>query len=798
MNKKTFEKLTEKKIVILDGSTGTMLQKRGMPAGVNPEKWILENPEALLRLQKEYIASGADIIYTPTLGCNYFKLMDFGLEKGAFDLNKKLAQLSRKAAGLKGLVAGNISSTGKLIRPSGDIDFDLAVERYKEQVKGLLAGRVDLFAIETMMDLQEARAALLAVKETCSLPVMVCMTFEKNGRTLTGSDPVSALITLQSLGADAVGVNCSTGPEDMLLVVSAMKPYAKVPLLAKPNAGLPELVDNKTLFRMTPEQFNKYVPEFIRSGVNLFGGCCGTSPDFIRLVSKTAKGKKPKKPAIRSISALSSIRRTVLLDQEKPVILIGERINPTGKKVLQEELKQGLMQEVRRYSREQEEQGAAVLDVNVGMPGINEKELLLKVSEFLTRSTELPLCFDSSSVEALETVLRQYPGRALINSISLEKQKISRLLPVAAKYGAMFVLLPLDDREIPETAQARIRIIKQVFQKAVKYGYTKDDILVDGLVMSVSSNSRAGLETLKVIEWCKRSFKVRTVVGLSNISFGLPERETVNAAFLALAVSKGLSTAIANPGHHLLMSVKTAADLLLGKDRDARGYLRFFSGKKKDPADQLIRQPALSPGELIYKAVVEGNKEKIIDLVKNGMETHLTPDDIINRFLIPAIQKVGDLFDRKEYFLPQLIMSAETMRTAFDHLLPWLEQGNKQIKNRKIILATVKGDVHDIGKNIVALMLRNYGFDVIDLGKNVEATVIINKALSTQADIIGLSALMTTTMVEMKKVIELGRHKGVKGRFVIGGAVVTDQYAKEIGASYARDAMEAVRLCEKV
>lgn len=797
MRRSDFNKLVKKKVVLLDGATGTELQKKGMSAGMSPEQWVLKNPGVLLDLQAGYVAAGSDIIYSCTFGCNSFKLADYGMAPDTAKINRRLALLSRKAAGTKCLVAGDIGSTGKLLRPFGDTEFEDVVRSFKEQVKGLLAGRVDLFVIETMIDIQEARAALLAVKESSDLPVIVSMTCEKNGRTLTGTEPVSALVTLQSLGADAVGVNCSTGPEDMLLILSAMRPYAKVPLLSKPNAGLPELVDGKTVFRMNAEEFASFAPRLVKAGSALVGGCCGTTAEHIRLVKKRIAGSVPLRPLGRSLSAVSSARKTVFFEQDKPLLIIGERINPTGKKALQEELKKGEFGEVRRLAKEQEEQGAGILDVNVGVAGADEKKLMLDTASFLIRTTDLPLCFDSPDAGVLEAVLRIYPGRALINSVSLEKKKITRLLPVAARYGAMFILLPVDDKRIPRAASERIGIVKQVFRKAAKYGYTKRDIIVDALVMAVSADAGAAAETLKVIEWCSRSFRAGSVIGLSNISFGLPEREIVNSAFLALACGSGLTSAIANPGQKLFMSVKTSLDLLLLKDREAKNYLSRFAAMPR-PAEAARPEEALKPGGLIFRSVVQGDRESVERHVRKGLEEGIPAGEIVNSHLIPAIQKVGELFDRKEYFLPQLIQSAETMKKAFDLLLPLLSAGGASLNNKTIILATVRGDVHDIGKNIVGLMLKNYGFNVIDLGKNVEAPVIVAEALRKNPEIIGLSALMTTTMTEMKKVILLAREKGVRARFLVGGAVITDQYAKEIGAEYARDAVEAVRLAEKV
>jgi len=499
MTIKDFNGLLEKKVLFLDGATGTELQKRGMPKGVCPEKWVSENPDVIIDVQRAYKDAGANVVYSCTFGCNRFKLEEFGLQNEVYELNKKLAEISKRAIGEGGFVAGDMSPTGKFVEPFGDVPFDEAVEVYKEQAKGLLDGGVDFFVVETMIDIQEMRAAVIAIREICDLPILASMTFSDDGRTLTGTDPVSALITLQSLGANAVGCNCSTGPAEMLKVIQAIKPYAKVPLLAKPNAGLPKLVDGKTVFDMPPEEFGKFVPAFLEAGVNLFGGCCGTSPDYIKEIAKYAKNFKPVTPHVKSVSALSSARKTTFPGIGKPLSVIGERINPTGKKQLQEELKLNKFDEVRRFAHEQKESGAAVLDVNVGMAGIDEKETMVKIVKLLSSLTDLPLCIDSSNPEVIEKALRVYPGRALINSISGEEKKLEKLLPIAKKYGAMFILLPLSDEEIPVTAEGRINIVNKIFSKAEKMGFHREDIVVDGLVMTVSSDQNAAKETLKLL-----------------------------------------------------------------------------------------------------------------------------------------------------------------------------------------------------------------------------------------------------------------------------------------------------------
>lgn len=801
MNREFFKKLLDQKILILDGATGTELQKRGLPEGVCPEQWVLEHPDVLEEIQREYINAGSDIVCTCTFGGNRVKLEEYGLGERLIEINRKLAELSKKAAaGSNCFVAGDLAPTGNFIEPFGDMPFEKAVDIYKEQVRGLLAGGVDLFLIETMIDIQEARAALLAVKESSDVPVMVSMTFDQDGRTLTNSDPVTVLIILQSLGADAVGVNCSTGPRDMTKIISLMKPYARVPLLAKPNAGLPRLVNGITTFDMEAEEFGAYAKDFVRAGVNLLGGCCGTSPLYIESVGRNIEDGEPVKTYAKPYSALTSSRKTVFLGFDRPVAVIGERINPTGKKQLGEELSLGKFSELRRLALEQVENGAELLDVNVGMPGIDEKETMVKVVKLLSNIVETPLCLDSSSPEVLEAALRIYPGRALINSISAETTKQKKLLPLAKKYGAMFILLPLSDEGVPEEAEKRCEIIAYILDQAAHYGIRKNDVVVDGLVMTISSNQQAASATLQVIEWCTK-LGCATTIGLSNVSFGLPQRGFINTAFLAMAVGRGLCTVIANPSNEMLINIKMASDVLTLRDKNSLRYIRRFTGDTLERAKPDEQKKPLKAVEKIYHSVLHGEKEEIVSFLNEAIHEGFAPKDLVDIYLIPAITKVGELYDEKKYFLPQLIQSAEAMKTAFNYLEPYISQDRTgSIKTgASIVLATVKGDIHDIGKNIVGLMLRNYGFNVLDLGKDVRSEEIIARAKETGAAIIGLSALMTTTMVEMKNVIKLARDEKLKIKFMIGGAVVNDQYATEIGADgYARDAYEAVKLAKKL
>ena len=787
--------LLKKKILLLDGATGTELQRRGLPSGVCPEAWCVDHPEVIQAIHRAYADAGADIVYACTFGANRPKLGEYGIDD-VRGVNRELARLAKAALGRTILVAGDIGPTGRFVEPFGELEFERAVDLFKEQVRGLLEGGVDLFVIETMMDIQEARAALLAVRESADFFTMVTMTYEKEGRTLNGTDPVTALITLQSLGADAVGCNCSTGPDGMIPLIAAMKPRATVPLVAKPNAGMPRLAGRETVFDMSPPAFAAFAKPFAEAGVNLIGGCCGTTPAHIGALKRALAKTRPLPPRIRSISAVSSSRHHRVLDPDNPLMIVGERINPTGKKALQQELLEGRMTLVRQIAGEQERQGADLLDVNVGAPGIDEVKTIRQAIGILSAGTALPLVIDSPRVETIAAALRLYPGRALINSISGEREKMRKLLPLAAKYGAMFILLPLTDGEIPETAEGRIGIIREVARAARRQGLTKQDFVVDGLVMTVASNPRAAAETLKTVRWCAGKYGCGTILGLSNVSFGMPERRWINAAFLAMAQSLGLTMAIVNPASEELMNVRRAGDVLTQRDRGAASYIRHFA---------LAPQPAtgaaaveIDPSGRVRQAILEGNREDIVSLIDQALAAGAGPATLVDEVMIPAIVEVGNRFDRKNYFLPQLIASAEAMREGVGHLEPRLRQKSSRRQRGTVLLATVEGDIHDIGKNIVALMMKNHGYKVIDLGKDVPAQAILVAMKKRKPDVVGLSALMTTTMVRMREVIDRAAQAGMRGRFLLGGAVVTKAYADSLGASYARDGVEAVRVLEKL
>lgn len=825
MTKKDFSDRLKQGRLILDGATGSNLQKCGMPAGVCPEEWILKHQDILKELQIGYIKSGSDVIYAPTFSGNRIKLEEYGIADSIESINKKLVDISRDAISEAGAdrevyVAGDITMTGRQVYPVGNLMFEELVNIYKEQIQYLYKAGVDFLAVETMMSLQECRAAVIAAKETCDLPVMVTLTFSDDGRTLYGTSPATAALVLSSLGVDAVGVNCSAGPDKMTDIVRQMAAYADVPIAAKPNAGLPKLnKDGATVYDMEPDEFAKGMLSLIEAGADIVGGCCGTTPEHIKALADMLNEKSlrnsvsftDRRDSVKK-RALSNERDVLDIELDGNFIVIGERINPTGKKALQAELREGSLDIVTEMAESQEELGALVLDVNMGMNGIDEKEMMLKVINELSLVSNLPVSIDSSHPDVVEAALRIYPGRALINSISLEPAKFEKLLPVAKKYGAMFILLPLSEKGLPKNIEEKKEIIHKILDEALRQGLVKEDIVVDGLVATVGADKSAAVETLETISYCKNQLGVATVCGLSNISFGLPERMFVNSSFMAIAISHGLTMAIANPSQDLLMHSVFAAQLLMNKPEADTRYIDRVSEHKVSVLSGEVDKDTVSlksgaskkdlttvDGDVLFEAVVKGKQNKIEELVKKTLKSGKAAQDIIDTSLIPAINHVGTLFDKQIYYLPQLISSAETMEKGIGVLEPVLEKSRSKESLATIVLATVEHDIHDIGKNLVALMLRNYGYNVIDLGKDIKAEVIVDVAIKEKADIIGLSALMTTTMMEMKNVTELA-HKKIPGcKVIIGGAVITQGFADEIGADgYSKDAQEAVVLVEKL
>ena len=815
MTKKEFREFVNKGPIILDGATGTNLMAAGMPIGVCPEAWILEHKEVLLNLQRGYVEAGTNIVYAPTFTGNRIKLEEYGLADRITEINTELVRLSREAVGDKALVAGDMTMTGQQLFPLGELMFEELVEVYKEQASILDKAGADLFVVETMMSLQECRAAVLAIKEVSDKPVMVTLTYNEDGRTLYGTPPEAAVVVLQSLGVDVIGINCSTGPMEMIEPVKIMAEYATIPILAKPNAGLPELVDGETVYRMTPEEFAEAGAALVEAGAAIVGGCCGTTPEHIAALTAKVKGMELITPLKSHRRILSSERKAVEIDLDGNFLVVGERINPTGKKKLQAELREGRLDLVRNMAMDQESNGAAILDINMGMNGIDELQMMKKVIYEVSSTVDCPLCIDSSHVDVIEEALKIYPGRALINSISLETEKMEKLLPVAAKYGAMFILLPLSDAGLPQNIAEKKAIINEIYDKALALGMSHADIVVDGLVATIGANANAAVECFETIDYCKNEKKLPTICGLSNISFGLPERGYVNTAFLTMAINRGLTMAIANPSQDLLMNAAFASDMLLNRPSSDIRYIEHMNKfTEKNAQFETVRVNKAASGEAasgegrvstelsenpVFKAVLKGSKETIISEVDKALADGAEPDAIINDYLIPAINEVGELFNSKKYFLPQLIGSANTMKEAIDYLEPKMERKSAGGDMPTLVIATVEGDIHDIGKNLVVLMLKNYGYNVIDMGKDVKCEDIVDLAIKEDAAIIGLSALMTTTMMRMKDVVELCKEKGCKSKVVIGGACITQSFADEIGADgYSKDAADCIKLVERL
>lgn len=809
MTRNELKQMIKKHPIFLDGATGSNLQKAGMPTGVCPELWIIEHREILIKLQRDFKKAGTNIVYAPTFSGNSIKLAEYGLEDRLDEINKTLVQISREAVGSDCLVAGDMTMTGESLSPIGSMTLERLVDIYKEQATSLYEAGVDLFVVETMMSLAETRAAVLAIKEVCDLPIIASMSFEEDGRTLYGTSPAAAVTVLQSLGVDVVGVNCSTGPKEMVEIVKQMQIYSKIPILAKPNAGLPKIRDGKTVYDMTPDQFASYAKDLVEAGASFLGGCCGTTPAHIKKLVDAAKDLEVKCPNPKYKSVLSSERNVQEIVLGENFLTIGERINPTGKKKLQQELREGSLELVKTMAEEQEELGAHILDINMGTNGIDEKEMMLKAIDEVGLTTSLPLCIDTSHVDIMEAALFHYPGRALINSVSLETEKIEKALPLVKKYGAMVILLPLSSEGLPKSKEEKEGMIHTLVEKALEIGISRDDLIIDGLVQTVGANKRAAIETLETIKHCTQDLKIPTVVGLSNISFGLPQRKYVNAAFGVMAVQNGLTMAIANPSSDLLHNVTLATDLLLNKPESDLAYIEGVREEKLASSKSVPIYPI--PAEKInhseekkekfgevFKAVLDGKRNEIIKKVENELKNKVNPSDIMD-MLIAAIGEVGERFDKKIYFLPQLISSAETMKKAIEYLEPLMQVDGETSQKTTIVIATVEGDIHDIGKNLVALMLKNYGYNVIDLGKDVKAEIIIETAKKENASIIVLSALMTTTMMRMKEVVELKNKNNLDVKIMIGGAVTTPSFAQEIGADgYSKDAQDAVKLADRL
>lgn len=795
--------LAEGRPLLLDGAMGTMLQAVGLPAGVSPEQYCLENPDILRGIHRAYINAGSNIITTCTFGANPFKL-PAGFD--AFDVCRRMAGVAREAAQAACgsgpvFVAGNVGPSGLFARPLGTLEPRELIEGFAAQIRGLVAGGADLIFVETQFDLAEARAAVAAAREVCDLPVMVSMTFE-HGVSLTGSNPEIFAETMQNLDVDVVGTNCSLGPDEMFPVVQELLAVCACPVMAEPNAGLPELRDGQTVFPMGPEAFAQKTAAFAAMGAHVLGGCCGTTPDHVAALSRALDSITcaPRvTPQVRGI-VLTSRSALVRAGAEEPLAVIGERINPTGKPVLAAELQGGRFDEALRLADEQVAAGAAVLDVNVGAPLVDEVMCLADLAQRLIVRHRAPLSLDSSNAGAIAAALPYCPGSCLINSISGEEGRMDALGPLCRQYGAPFILLPLQGKKLPVRAVERISIVENLLARATALGIPRRLILVDILALAISSSSDGVNACLEFARWCRQE-QLPTVIGLSNISFGLPARPLLNANFLSMAVGAGLTACIANPTAPLMRETTAAIAVLRGHDAHSEGFIAAFGDWKPGVGGVAVRGRAGSGTEAapatLHDAVLHGDKEGAPALLEKEIAAGTDPLEIVDRILIPAITEVGERYERREYFLPQLIRAAETMQLAFGRLKPLLEERRGPERRPVIVLATVEGDIHDIGKNIVALLLGNHGFEVVDAGKDLPAEEILACAMRHNARIIGLSALMTTTMVRMKDTIRLIRERGLPIRVMVGGAAVTRAFADAIGAdAYCEDAVSGVRAAQ--
>ena len=790
-----------KKPLLFDGGMGTMLQSRGLPAGANPERFCLANPDTVIGIHADYAKAGADVLVSCTFGGTSFKLPpDIDPEH----FNAQMARLAKRAAASitdrPVFVAGDIGPSGHFVPPLGEISCNELYQAFRLQARGLAKGGADLVLIETQFDLAEARIAVAAVREECDLPIAVSMTFEE-GVSLTGTTPDIFASTMANLGVDLIGVNCGAGPEGMYAVVESLLAHSPVPVLVEPNAGLPELIGDETVFRLPPEAFAQASARFLEMGVVCLGGCCGTTPAHIAALASVARSVALGTPNFSHQGLISLTTRTQLvhIGGDSPLCLIGERINPTGKKDLQAELAAGEFTRALAFAAEQTQAGARVLDVNVGAPLVDESLVLPQLVSHLTARHQEPLSLDSSNPAAIAAALPLVPGSALVNSISGEEGRMETLGPLCRIWGAPFMLLPLKGSTLPVKAAERIAIIEELLEAAEGLGLPRRMALVDVLALAVGSQAEAAKEALETIRWCRKE-GIATSIGLSNISFGLPARELVNATFLAMCAGAGLSACIANPGSQRVAEAAAATDVLMARENAADRFVASYSGWKAGSSSgpAAAGQTRNTDPVSLEEAILGGNHERIIALVDAELEKGADPFALVQERLIPAITEVGQRYARREYFLPQLLRSAETMQKAFAHIKPLLAVDAAH-KRPVIVLATVEGDIHDIGKNIVALMLGNHGYEVVDLGKDVKAEAIVEAAVRHKAAIIGLSALMTTTMVRMQDTIDLVRERQLPIKVLVGGAVVTPAFAERIGADgFSLDAVDAVAVAARV
>ena len=799
-----FKEYIKGNIVIFDGAMGTMLQKKGLKLGQVPETLNITQREKIVEIHEEYIKAGAKVITSNTFGANELKLERTGYS--VEEIIDAAVSLARDAArGKDVFVALDMGPVGELVEPMGTLTFDYAYEIYKRQViQGVKSG-ADLILIETMTDLYEMKAAVLAAKENSTLPVLATMSFEKDHRTFTGCLPSSMAITLEGLGVDGLGINCSLGPSEIYPIVEELLKWTDVPVLVQANAGLPVVRNNETCYEISADEFGNFVAKFVQLGVRMVGGCCGTTPEYIEAVKNNMLGISPVFLEKKNFSALCSPNNTVLIEGVK---VIGERINPTGKKLFKEALRNNDIDYILRQGISQVEAGAHILDVNVGLPEINEPEMMVNVIKKLQSVINVPLQIDSSDINAVEAGLRYCNGKPIVNSVNGEERVLDKILPLVKKYGAAVVGLTLDDRGIPDNAYDRLKIAEKIVERAEFYGIKREDVYIDTLTLTCSAQQKEVVETIKALALVKEKLGVKTVLGVSNISFGLPKRELINETFLAIAMSAGLDLPIINPNDKPMMDKIMAFNVLYNYDKNAKEYIEKYAAEKTENNDINNSNPEkrLKPVKKAEKEyslidmVVKGLKYAAADSVRELIKTH-DELEIVNGYLIPALDIVGDEYEKGIIFLPQLIQSAETVKCAFDVLKESLKKKESSgITKGKIILATVKGDIHDIGKNIVKVILENYNYEIIDLGKDVPVERVVEEARKyNEPLIVGLSALMTTTMRSMAETIKELRENKINCTIVVGGAVLTEEYAKNIGADYyAKDAKKAVEIAKKV
>lgn len=760
-------------IKYFDGGMGSMLNLR---PGELPEKLNISDPDRVYRVHKAYADAGADIITANTFGANRLKY------DNCDELVKAGVALAKKT-GKK--VALDLGPTGKLLKPMGDLDFEECVSIYADVVN---AGKddADIVLIETMGDTYEIKAAMLAAKENCDLPIFVSMIFDEKGRLLTGADVKTACAVVEGLGADVIGFNCGLGPKQMIPLVEELEKYTSTPIMVNPNAGLPESVNGETVYNVDPDEFSDLMAQIADLGVSYLGGCCGTTPAHIKALIEKTKNIPDVPPSKKDFTFVTSYSQSVELGEKSAVI--GERINPTGKKLLKQALRDRDMDYILREGISQKDCGAHILDVNVGLPEIDEVEMLKSAVYELQSVLPTPLQLDSSDAVAMEQALRIYNGKPLINSTNGKEKSMHEIFPLAKKYGGVVVCLCLDENGIPETADGRIKVAKKIINTAAEYGIDKKDLIVDALAMTISTDTQNAIETLKAVDYIKHTLGVNTVLGVSNISFGLPNREAVNTAFYTLCLKAGLSAGIINPKSQSMMNAYYSYNALAGLDENCTEYIE---------SAVVIDAVADASNITLLDAIVKGMKEESAKCAKELLKTQNSLD-IINEYIIPALDKVGDGFEKNKIFLPQLLMSADSAKAAFDEIKAhMIVNGNSQVKGEKIIIATVEGDIHDIGKNIVKVLLANYGFDVVDLGKDVKCETVLDETIKNDAKLVGLSALMTTTVPNMEKTIKL-IHENTDAKVFVGGAVLTKDYAKMINADwYAKDAMESVRIAQE-